>query len=140
MSDREVITGSDIIGALLQGSPELVALIPAGHMTAGRLPPGTPLPLLLVREISTTNRKPLKRGPFVRRTDRVSVSVRANSHRDRKLAMHLVGLACAGRTGTIAGAERVSVLTAGTGPELDGPGGSFDQSRDFQVSFDEPTS
>lgn len=140
MSDTVPVTGSDIVGALLLASPALLALVPADHIAAARLPDGLPLPLIVVELISTTNRQPLKRGRFVRRTDRITVNVRTASHADRTRAMHLVGLACAGRTGTIAGAERVSVVTAGSGPELNGPGDSYDQGRDFLVSFDEPTS
>lgn len=140
MSDTMPVTGSDIIGELLLASQALLAVVPAENIAAARLPAGLPLPLILVELISTANRQPLKRGRFVRRTDRITVKVLAASHNDRNRIMHLVGLACSGRTGTIAGAERVSVLTAGSGPELVGPGDSYEQGRDFRVSFDEPTS
>ena len=139
MTGADVITGGDIVGALLVAHAPLIAFIPSSQIKAGRL--GTvPLPALLVVVVSSIDRQTLKRGGTVRRTDRVSVTVRAASHRDRKLAIRLVRLACADRIGTIGGAQRVAVLTAGTGPEMDGPGDSFEQAQDFKVSFDEPAS
>ena len=39
-------------------------------------------------------------------------------------------------TGDIGGALRVSILTAGLGPSLNGPGNSFEQTQDFRVSWD----
>lgn len=137
MSGADVVTGSDIIGALLRGYEPLTSFVPVSQIKAGRL--GTaPLPALVITMISSVDRQTLKRGRMVRRTDRISVTVRAESHRDRKFAIRLIRLACADRTGRIAGAERVSVLTAGKGPEVDGPADSFEQAQDFKVSFDEP--
>ena len=136
MSDPEVITGGDIIGHLLLADEPVTELIAAASIKAGRLPSNVMLPALLVRVVSSTDRMRLKRGSTVRCTDRVSVTVRAASHRERKLAIYLVGRACADRVGNIAGAQRVSVLTAGKGPETDGPADTFEQAQDFRVSFD----
>jgi hypothetical protein len=133
----DVITGSDIIGALLLAHEPLTSVVPVERIKAARLGE-VPLPALVVTEISSVDRQTLTIGRFVRTTDRVSVTVRTASHRDRKRAIRLVRQACAGRTGTIAGAHRVSVLTAGRGPEMDGPGDSFEQAQDFKVSFDQP--
>lgn len=68
--------------------------------------------------------------------ERISVAVRAASYDDQRAAIKLVVKACAGRTGSIAGADNVSVLTAGRGPDLRGPGNTFEQTQDFRVSFD----
>jgi hypothetical protein len=130
------LEGSDILGALMTADAELLAVVPAAQMKAGRLPDGTPLPALLARTVSSVDRQPLKRGPLVRRTDRVSVTVRAASHRDRKAVIGLVRKCCAGKTGDIGGGLNVSILTAGMGPDLNGPGDSFEKTQDFRVSWD----
>ncbi|EJL34120.1 hypothetical protein, partial [Novosphingobium sp. AP12] len=83
-------------------------------------------------------RQPLKRVGFVRQTDRVAVTVRAVSVRERKAAIGAIRAACAGKVGDIGGALRVSVRTAGLGPSLNGPGNSFEQTQDFRVSYDAP--
>jgi hypothetical protein len=130
------MSGVTIIGELLAAHGPLIEVVPADRMKAGRLPDGVQLPALLVRTISVVERQPLKRGPMVRTTERVSVAVRAASYRQQRAVIALVRKACAGKTGTIAGAPRVSVLTAGTGPDATGPGDSFEQTTDFRVSFD----
>lgn len=138
MSD--VVTGTDIIGALLLADETLTGRVPAGQIKAGRLSGDIALPALVVAEISQVERKTLKRAAAVRTIDRVSVTGRFASHRERKEIMELVKNACAGRVGAIAGMANVSVLTAGRGPDLDGPGDSFEKSADFRVSYDAPTS
>jgi len=130
------MTGVDIVGELLNSDVTLIAAIPAGQIKAGALPDGVVLPTLLVRMTSNVERQMLKRGPTVRTMERISVTVRAESYRDQVNAMKLVVKACAGRTGSIAGADNVSVLTAGRGPDLRGPGNSYEQTQDFRVSFD----
>jgi len=130
------MTGVDIVGELLNLNETLIAAIPAGQIKAGALPDGVVLPTLLVRMTSNVERQTLKRGSTVRTTERISVTVRAESYRDQVAAMKLVVKACAGRTGSIADADNVSVLTAGRGPDLRGPGNSYEQTQDFRVSFD----
>lgn len=130
------MTGVDIIGTLLRDDADVLNLVPEANIKAGRLPDGVTLPALLVKTISSVERQTLKRGPTTRTIDRVSVTVRAASYREQRLAMKLVTNCCAGLTGDIGGALRVSILTAGTGPELDGPGNSFERTQDFRVSYD----
>lgn len=132
------MTGTEIIGALLLESVELTAIVAAPRIKAGRLPDGTPLPALLIRTVSSVEFQPLRRGNIVRTTDRVSVAVRASSYREQVQIMRLVRKCCAGRTGDIGGGVRVSILTAGTGPDVNGPGDTFEQTQDFRVSFDAP--
>ncbi len=132
------MTGVDIVGELLNSDEPLIAAVPAGQIKAGALPDGVVLPTLLVRMTSNVERQMLKRGATVRTIERISVTVRAASYRDQGAVMKLVVKACAGRTGSIAGADNVSVLTAGRGPDLRGPGNSFEQTQDFRVSFDAP--
>lgn len=130
------MTGADIISALLSADADVLAIAPAERIKEDRLPEGVALTALLVRTVSSVDRQALKIGQFVRRTDRVAVAVRAISVRDRKAAIAAVRKCCAGRTGDIGGGARVSILTAGLGPTLNGAGNSFEQTQDFRVSFD----
>ena len=130
------MTGVDIIGALLRESAAVQALVPAERIKAGRLPDDVALPALLVAVTSEMERQQLKRGATTRTTQRVSVTVRAASYRDQREAIHLVRDCCAGRTGDVGGGSRVSILTAGAGPDLDGPGNTFERTQDFRVSYD----
>ena len=132
------MSGVAIVGDLLRGYAQLLEVVPADRIKAGRLPDGVALPALLVRKVSSVDRQPLKRGADVRETERVSVTVRAKSYREQVAVIKLVRTCCAGKTGNLAGFARTSVLTAGTGPDIAGPGDSFEQTQDFRVSFDAP--
>jgi hypothetical protein len=132
------MTGVDILGELVLTDDSLIAAIPPAQIKAGALPENVVLPALLFRMTSNVERQMLKRGTSVRTIERVSVTVRAVSYDEQRAAIALVVKACAGRTGSIAGADNVSVLTAGRGPDLRGPGNTFEQTQDFRVSFDAP--
>lgn len=133
------MSGAMIVGTLLSTDPVILATVaPAARIKLGLLPDGVQLTAVLVRTISSIDRQPLKRVGYVRVTDRVSVTVRAASYRDQVAAIKAVRTCCAGRTGNIGGGTSVSILTAGTGPDLNGPGNSFEQAQDFRVSFVEP--
>ncbi|QXT34336.1 hypothetical protein KV697_10865 [Sphingomonas sanguinis] len=123
------MTGADIIGELLHGYAPLTAKVPTARIKGGRLPEDTPLPALLVRTISSVEREYLRRGNASAMLDRVSVTVRAQSYDEQIKIMDLVVDACA---------PRVSVRPAGRGPDLTGPGDSFEQAQDFRVSFNRP--
>lgn len=130
------MTGVDIIGELLRGATSVVAAVPVAQIKAGALAENAPLPSLLVRSVSLVERQPLKRGSRVRCVERVSVTVRAASYRDQRAIMKLLPSACAGKTGTFGDATGVAVLSAGIGPDVSGPGGTFEQTIDFRVSFE----
>lgn len=130
------ITGADIVGELLRDSAGLNLIVPPERIKGGRLPDGVQLPALLVRTISSVERQTLRRIGVVRTVDRVSVTVRAASYEDQINIIGLVRRCCAGWTGDIAGALAVSVLTAGSGPDLSGPADTYEQAQDFRVSFD----
>lgn len=130
------MTGADIIGQLLRDDEIMVAKVPEARIKAKRLPVGIPLPALLVRITTVIDAQPLDTSGYVRRTDRVSVTVRADNGVDQDAIIKLTREICAGRTGDIAGAKNVSIRTAGTGPDVEGPAASFEQTQDFRVSFD----
>lgn len=133
------MTGADIIGVLLRADQAVLGAVPAASIKGGQFPEGQALPALLVRTVSLVDRQPLKWAGWVRVTARISVTVRAVSYRDQNAIIALVRACCAGRTGDIGGAKRVSILTAGLGPDVIGPGNSFEQTQDFRVSFDAET-
>lgn len=130
------MTGVDIVGALVRAEGQITELVAVESIKAGVLPDNVVLPALLLRLVSSVDRQPLKRGQFVRTTDRIAVTVRAVSHREQRLIIKRVKKCCAGLFGDLAGALRVSILTAGTGPDAIGPGSTFEQTQDFRVSFD----
>ena len=132
------MTGVDIIGALLVDDRAATDIAPPVRIKAGALPENVVLPAFLVRLVSSVERQALKRRGTVRTVDRVSVTVRAATYAEQTAAIGVIRRACAGRTGDIAGASSVSILTAGTGPDARGPGNSFEQTQDFRVSFDAP--
>lgn len=129
------MTGVDIIGALLLESGAIVALVPPERIKAGALPDGITLPALVVRSVTLVERQTLKRGVLVRDTQRVAVTVRANSYREQGEIITLVRNACAGFTGDMPDATSIAVLSAGTGPDVGGPANSFEQTQDFKVGF-----
>lgn len=129
------MTGADIIGAVLRAHAPLLAIVPEERIKGGRLPDDAALPALLVRTISSGVRATLRRQAKARVADRVAVAVRAASYREQKAIMKLVRDNCAGLTGAIGGAEGVAIADAGRGPDLNGPGNSFEQTQDFRVTF-----
>lgn len=130
------MSGVDILGALLTADAALTALVPADRIRGGALPEQVAFPALLVRSVSLVERPKLRRVGPIRVTERVAVAVRANSYAEQRAVMRAVLNACAGFVGTIAGCTAVTVRADGRGPDLRGPGGSFEQSQDFRVAFD----
>ena len=130
------MTGVEIVGAVLRAADPVLALVAVERIKGGKLPDDVALPALLVRTISMSERQKLKRVGKVRLTDRVSVTVRAASYADQLAVIQAVKDACAGLTGNVGGGESVSILNAGSGPDLIGPGDTFEQATDFRVSFD----
>lgn len=132
----ETTTGASIVGMLLRDDANIVALVPAERMKLGALPDDIALPAVLLRIVSTVERPILRRRAKTRTIDRVSVTVRASSYREQTRLIKLIRTCCAGKTGNIGNGLRVSILTAGTGPDLRGPGDSYEQAQDFRVSHD----
>jgi hypothetical protein len=129
-------TGGDIVGTLLRSDEALIAIVAEDNIKLGALPDDAPLPSLLIRTVSSVERQTLKRESTTLTRDRISVTVRAVNYRQQRQIVALVKARCAGRTGTLAGAQRFAILTAGTGPDLRGPGDSYEQAQDFRVAYD----
>jgi hypothetical protein len=130
------MTGAEIVGAVLRAADAVIATVAVARIKGGKLPDDVALPALLVRTISSIERQKLKRTGKIRTVDRVSVTVRAASYAEQLAVIKAVKDACAGQTGNVGGAESVSILNAGSGPDLIGPGDTFEQATDFRVSFD----
>jgi hypothetical protein len=132
------MTGVDIVGARLRANAALLAIVPLASIKAGMLPDAVALPALLLRSVSRREVIRLKRGTVVRYVERVAVTVRAKTYREQVAIMKMVLPICAGWTGDQPPAERISILSGGTGPDVIGPAQTFEQTQDFRVSFDAP--
>lgn len=130
------MNGVDIVGALLLDSDAVVSQVPAANIKAGLLTEDAGLDALLVREISSTEEPRLKRGAVVRYVDRVSVTVRARTYVAMDSIKIAVRGACAGFTGSMYGAANIAITSAGGGPDLIGPGNTFEKAVDFRVTYD----
>lgn len=139
MTDAVEITGADVVCERLRADGVLTAIVPVEKIKAGALPENIELPAILVLVVTSIDRETLAREGPTRFIDRIEVKVRATSYRQQRRIIGLIGKAVpVDYADAIAGAERVSILKAGRGPDLRGPGGSFDQSRDFRASGEIP--
>lgn len=128
------MTGADIIGALLRADSSVTAKVPVARIRAALLPDATPLPALLVRTVSSIERRHLRRAvPLT--SERVSVAVRAGNYQDQVEIIGLVRECCAGLTGALGPAPWASVEYDSTSPDLIGPAATFEQTIDFTVKF-----
>jgi hypothetical protein len=134
------MSGGEILGDWLRADAALTEGVKPAAIKGGRLVDNEALPVLLVRSLSIVDRQTLALEAMVRMTERVSVTVRAATYRDRASIMRI--LRSAGRAGIVipamGDARNISILTAGAGPELNGPGNSFERSQDFTVTYDAP--
>lgn len=131
------MNGVDIIGHLLRGDAALTAIWPASSIKAGALAENELG--ILVRSVSLIDRQTLAHEPMQHSVERVSATVRAKTYREQVAAIKLIRRACAGVVAAEIGeARQIAVLTAGTGPDVLGPGNTFEQAQDFRVSFNAP--
>lgn len=131
--------GAGIMGEVLRGNVPLTAVVRATAIKGGRLADDETLPVLLVRSISIVDRQSLAREDMVRTTERVSVTLRAKTYRERASIMKLLRSAGTGIViDALGDARGIAILTAGAGPELNGPGDSFERNQDFSVTYDAP--
>lgn len=133
------MSGAMVVGKVLIGIAPKIETVPAESIKLGRLPDGVALNALLVRNVSEVERQPLKRVGWVRQTWRVAVTVRAKNYREQGAIIALLNSLCPGVKGDVGDdAKCVSILAAGIGPDVSGPGDTYEQTHDFRVSFDAP--
>lgn len=130
------MSGTAIIAELLLARPELLELVPVERIKEGAIAPDIALPALLIKTESSVDQQFLKQGRIVRTVDRISVTVRAKSYRQQKAVLREVRAAGVGEHAAIGDATSVSSRTAGRGPDMPGPGQSFEQTQDFRVTYD----
>lgn len=136
MTEPATITGASILGGVLRDDANFVALVPLGNIKGGRIPAGASLPVAMVRTTSSIELAKLKRGAVKRMVDRITLTIRAASWSDQQKLIAMAQSVAGGRTGDIGGALRVAIRALAAGPDLDGPGDSFEQSTDFRVTYE----
>lgn len=128
------MSGTAIISALLCASPTVLAAVPEGNIWSGGLPEGTATPSLLSTSISDVDSHGLTGGARLT-TERVQVTIRTATHRERAALIALVKLACDGASGAIAGSAVLDVVSAGKGPDFQDDASVWLTSVDFRVTF-----
>lgn len=127
-----------IMRALLVGHAPVTALVPAARIVAGNVPDGS-LPAIGITEISGVEQDTVARAGRTLVTARVQVTVYAASYPQQKAILKAAKLGTGVFTGQIAGYAVRSVLRDMVGPDLGDPRvPTFEQSRDFKVTFIEP--
>lgn len=130
--------GVAIIDRRLRASTEILAMVPPERIKGGRFD-GAALPALLITSISVIDRHTLAQEAVVRSVERVAVTVRAVSYRDQRALIDIVKRVCPiDYLDVLEDAQRISIHTAGRGPELNGPADSFERKQDFRVTYDAP--
>jgi hypothetical protein len=132
------MSGVAIVRKLLVDNPALTALVPAARILSGIAPQGTPLPLISVHTISSSEFHDMRRHTRLTR-ERVQVTVLTNNdYPTMKKALKAANLAPGVHGGTILGFNVRSVLPSGDGPEIPPSDDKiYEQSRDFVVTFTE---
>lgn len=130
--------GVAIIDQRLRASSEILGMVPKDRIKGGRFD-GAALPALLITSISVVDRHTLAQEGMVRVVERVAVTARANSYRDQRALIDIVANVCpADFIDALGVARRISIHTAGRGPEMNGPADSFERKQDFRVTYDAP--
>lgn len=130
-----------VIRALLQAHPAVVVLVPLERVFAGTVPQESELPAIGVKEIGRNEFATVARAEkraLVR--SRVQVTVYAKSYPEQKAALLAAKLGPGVHAGVVAGVAVRSVVRGEVGPDLSEEDAEiFEQSRDFIVSYIEPT-
>ncbi len=130
-----------VIRALLQANSAVVALVPLERVVAGTVPQESEFPAIGIKEIGSNEFVTVARAEkrvLVR--SRVQVTVYAKSYPEQKAVLLAAKLGPGVHTGVVAGVTVRSVVRGEVGPDLsEEDAGIFEQSRDFIVSYIEPT-
>ena len=133
------MSGVQIIVAQLLGNAAVNAIAPDDNIVGGALPQEASLPALQVETISEMDLQVLKRGAFRLVTERVQVRALGRDYAEAHELIKAAKRACADTFPTIPGLQRISILSAGGGPEgLHIPTGAPSRTHDFKVRYLEP--
>ena len=125
--------------ALLVGHGPLTDLVAPVRIVGGDVPDGS-LPAVGIREVSRIERDTVARAGNSLVIARVQVTVYASSYPQQKAILNAAKLGAGVYTGLIAGYQVRSVLRDMIGPDTgDAAAKTFEQSRDFMVTYIEPT-
>lgn len=129
-----------IMRTLLAAHAPLTALVPASRIFAGKIPQGTTLPAVAIEEVDGFEQPTIARlQETTMQRRRVQVTVCALSYPSQKAVHKACALGPGTHRGTYAGFKALSVIPAGTGPDLNDldDDGIYEQSRDFMVTYTE---
>lgn len=128
------------IQELLVAAAPLAGAVPAAKICIGSIPQGVALPAVSIRHIGTVpDGRADAQAAFGLATSRVQVTVEAKEYAAMKRIQTACRHACNLKSGQLGGVQVVCVIRDIDGPDPDpDPGGVFDQSTDFKVTFHEP--
>lgn len=131
------MSGVAVVRHLLANSASVIAQVPAARIFGGPVPLNTALPAIGVAKVSGTQFLTVAMDETPRlRTDRVQVTVHANTYPAKEAIVALVRAACANQHATVNGIAVDSILPEGEGPDFDDPGAHiYERSLDFMVRF-----
>lgn len=134
------MSGTKIIRSLMGAHAPLISAVPLARIIAGVIPKGTALPCIGLTTTSGVDRNIVKAGSTRHVTERIQITVIAQTYAQQKSVMDLARKACADKIGTIAGIDAVTVHTEGRGGDFnDASAGFYMQTQDFVVGFQEAT-
>jgi hypothetical protein len=130
------MSGVAIIRSILANNGNLVSAVTSDKIIAGVAPINTSLPVLTVTQISGIEYQLIKQVGVQLVSDRVQVTVLANSYVQQKQLLELVRSAVSSTRGTINGFAVDSIVRQIDGPDLysDDPV-MYEQSIDYIVRF-----
>lgn len=124
---------------LLAASANLIAVVPAARIMAGVLPLNTEVPALGVTQISGLEATTVAMNQAASgrlRTERVQVTINAETYPQQKQILELVRAACRNRHGLTNGVDLDSILPGGDGPDgFDAAAKNYAQTIDFIVRW-----
>ena len=130
------MSGVAIIRSILANNGNLVSAVTSDKIIAGVAPINTSLPVVTVTQISGIEYHLIKQVGVQLVSDRVQVTVLANSYVQQKQLLELVRSAVSSTRGTINGFPVDSIVRQIDGPDLysDDPV-MYEQSSDYIVRF-----
>ena len=133
------MSGLTIVGALLDDHAPFGVAVPASNFDLWKLPQGAGLPNVVGTRVSRVEKQFLSAQTMRLVTERIQLTVRANSGEEREAITATIRDACREKTGTIAGFTNVAALLAGDGPDFEVEDEAiYIGSTDVRVTFVEP--
>lgn len=131
------MSGVNVVRYLLAANATLIASVPSTKIMAGVLPLNTAMPAIGITQISASSRNIVAMNSSTKMvTERVQVTVMAESYPSKKAILNLVRAALPKTRGTVDSINVDSVIDDTEGPDLDDPAtGIYTQSQDFIVRF-----